>query len=884
MTLQPGTRLGPYEIVAAIGAGGMGEVYRARDTKLDRDVAIKVLPTQLADSPEALGRLEREAKAVAALSHPNILAIHDFGKIAGVTFAVMELLEGETLRERMAAGALPVRKAVDLGVQIARGLGAAHEKGIVHRDLKPENIFLTRDGRAKILDFGLAKAVAAPGVGSGRTLTTPPASATEAGTVLGTAGYMAPEQVRGAAADHRSDVFSFGVVLYEMLAGRRAFTGDSGAEVMTAILREEPPDLASSGRHLPPALALFVHRCLEKDPAQRFQSARDLAFGLEAISVESVSGSQADAGTAKRRPVRWWLPAAGAAAVAAGAAVGFAVGRRGASGPVPHSVSVRQLTFASGLVEFPTVSPDGGTFAFVGDSSGRRDVFLQRIGGQNPISLTAGDDKDDTQPVFSPAGDAIAYRSERDGGGIFLMGATGENRRRLTDFGYQPAWSPDGKEVVVATEGVDEPLNRNAESQLWAIDVASGAKRLVFKGDAVQPSWSPHGHRIAYWAIPTGGSQRDIWTVPAAGEKDGLPVAVTSDRAVDWNPAWSQDGRYLYFASDRGGSFNVWRVPVEERSGRPLGAPEPVTVPATEVGEFSLGRNGTTVVFQSRHYVALLERVPFDPGSGKAAGPGAPILRSSVELIDPDLSPDGSTVVMRSFGSKEDVLLIRTDGSNLRKLTDDGFRNRGPAWSPDGTRIAFYSDRGGAYDLWTIRADGSGLTRLMKSPLNSPWYPRWSPDGKRLSCGSDAVGYVIPTDSPPGQAVAQPLPPPGPGVAFYPYDWSPDGAALAGSLGTGTDQPRGIGVYTLATQAYRKVSDSGDTPRWLPDGRRLLYLEHGQVWVADVRTGERHLAIASPPGEPINDYVAVSKDGRAVYLTRTLVQNDIWEATLSTGK
>ncbi|MFI5143603.1 MAG: serine/threonine-protein kinase, partial [Thermoanaerobaculales bacterium] len=231
MALQPGTRLGPYEILAPLGAGGMGEVYRGKDHKLDREVAIKVLPANLADNADALGRLEREAKAVAALSHPNILAVHDFGKIAGVTFAVMELLDGETLRERLSAGALSVRKAVDLGVQIAHGLAAAHEKGIVHRDLKPENIFLTRDGRAKILDFGLAK-VGAIDAGSGRTLASPPVAATEVGTVLGTAGYMAPEQVRGLPSDPRSDIFSFGVILYEMLSGRRAFSGDSGAEIM----------------------------------------------------------------------------------------------------------------------------------------------------------------------------------------------------------------------------------------------------------------------------------------------------------------------------------------------------------------------------------------------------------------------------------------------------------------------------------------------------------------------------------------------------------------------------------------------------------------------------------------------------------------------------
>ncbi|MFI5166954.1 MAG: protein kinase [Thermoanaerobaculales bacterium] len=882
MALQPGTRLGPYEILAPLGAGGMGEVYRGKDHKLDREVAIKVLPANLADNADALGRLEREAKAVAALSHPNILAVHDFGKIAGVTFAVMELLDGETLRERLSAGALSVRKAVDLGVQIAHGLAAAHEKGIVHRDLKPENIFLTRDGRAKILDFGLAK-VGAIDAGSGRTLASPPVAATEVGTVLGTAGYMAPEQVRGLPSDPRSDIFSFGVILYEMLSGRRAFSGDSGAEIMTAILREEPPDLASSSRQFPPALERFVHHCLEKDPNQRFQSARDLAYGLEAISFDSGAAAPPPGATP-----RGWLHRLRLLALTAVVLVGVtfiigaAFGRHGHVDPAPFPSTVRQLTFASGALSSPSLAPDGNTFVYVSDSAGNLDVFLQRVGGAKPINLTAGDQKDDTEPAFSPTGDEIAFRSERDGGGIFVMGATGENRRRLTDFGFQPTWSPDGKEIAVATEGVDDPLNRNTESELWAIDVASGAKRLVFLGDAVQPSWSPHGTRIAYWALPTGSGQRDIWTVPAAGEKAGPPVAVTNDQPIDWNPVWSHDGRYLYFTSDRGGSFNVWRIAIDEASGKVLGEPEAVTVPATTVGEFCLGRDGKTVAYQSSHYVSALEKIPFDPVAGKATGPGVPLFRSSVLQIDPDLSPDGSTLVMRSVGSKEDLFLLRTDGSGLRKLTDDAFRNRGPSWSPDGGRIGFYSNRAGQYELWSIRPDGSGLSRLMNSRIVSPWYPRWSPDGKLLSFGGQNLSFLLRMDKPPGQAEPEQLPSPGEGLSFVPFGWSPDGAFLAGTVGPSGGQSGMVAIYSLATHTYEKVADPGAQPKWLSDGHRLLYTDRGQVWLVDTRTKERHLAIASPPDEPINAYVAVSKDNRTIYAIRTLVQEDIWRATLAT--
>ncbi|HSG00029.1 MAG TPA: serine/threonine-protein kinase, partial [Vicinamibacterales bacterium] len=285
--LASGTRLGPYEVIAPLGAGGMGEVYRARDTKLDRPVAIKVLPESFGDDPDRLTRFEREARAVAALSHPNILSIYDFGTHEGVAFAVMELLEGETLRARLAEGCLPARKAVEISLQIAGGLAAAHEKGVVHRDLKPENVFVTRDGRVKILDFGLAKVVAAADGGPSdrragllspeMATVTGPAKLTAAGVVMGTVGYMAPEQVRGQAVDHRADLFAFGAILYEALTGTRAFKGDSAVETMNAILKEDPPDYGAMSGPVPPVLDRIVRRCLEKNPDERFQSARDLA-------------------------------------------------------------------------------------------------------------------------------------------------------------------------------------------------------------------------------------------------------------------------------------------------------------------------------------------------------------------------------------------------------------------------------------------------------------------------------------------------------------------------------------------------------------------------------------------------------------------------------
>jgi len=368
MPLPPGTKLGPYEIVSALGAGGMGEVYRARDTRLGRDVAIKVLPTSFAADPERLRRFEQEARAVAALSHPNILAIYDIGLHAQTHFIVSELLEGETLREALRRAIPSHRKAVDYAIQTAHGLAAAHEKDIAHRDLKPDNIFVTREGRVKILDFGLAKSIQRAGAGSqtGLVTMTSAGPATDAGTVMGTAGYMSPEQVRGGAVDCRTDIFSFGAVLYEMLTGKRAFQRETTAETMTAILKEEPPELLESERPIPPALDRIVRHCMEKAPEQRFQSARDLAFDLESLSTLTGSGGVSAAKTKKRR--RWGYSAVIAAAFIAAAAIGWFLSSR--FRPTPNT-EFHQLTYRRGALSGNArFTPDGKDIVYTASWDG----------------------------------------------------------------------------------------------------------------------------------------------------------------------------------------------------------------------------------------------------------------------------------------------------------------------------------------------------------------------------------------------------------------------------------------------------------------------------------------------------------------------------------
>ncbi len=596
MALIPGTRLGNYEIVAAVGAGGMGEVYRSRDPRLNRDVAIKVLSPQLANDPAAVGRFEREAMSVARLSHPNILSIFEFVQQNGTAFVVTEFVEGETLRARLDGGPLAARRAVSYALQIAGGIAAAHARGIVHRDLKPENVMITRDDHVKILDFGLAKPVATTAMD--QTLAT--GVATAAGIVLGTFGYMAPEQVRGLEVDHRADMFAFGAVLYEMLSGQRAFKGETAADTMSAILSKDPPELDTARLAIMPGLDRLVRRCLEKSPDLRFQSANDLAFALETLTTASTASSQAALAAAAPAPSRTsWLPwAVAGLAIAAAAMIAVFAGSNpitrsilggGAREPDARWSSFTRISEAGGEETSPTLSPDGQTVAYAMRVNGSWDLYAQRVGGRNATPIVNDPQRDEKGPAFSSDGSQIAFHVSDSVGGIFLAGATGESVRRVTENGFDPAWSPDGKQIAYGTEEVNDPLSRLGISTLFVVNAAGGAPRKLVDGDGVQPSWSPSGNHIVYWS--NVGGQRDLYVVPATG---GTPVRITNDPAVDWSPVWSPDGKFIYFSSDRGTALNLWRIAVDESSGAAGGAPEPVTAGVqASIGLPSFGINAS---------------------------------------------------------------------------------------------------------------------------------------------------------------------------------------------------------------------------------------------------------------------------------------------------
>ena len=531
-----GTRLGPYKIAGLIGSGGMGEVYRARDSRLERDVAIKVLPERLRDSPERLRRFEQEARAAGGLNHPNVLGVLDVGTEGGIPYVVSELLEGSTLRQRLlSGGALSPQKAVECAIQVALGLAAAHEKGIVHRDLKPENLFLTKDRRVKILDFGLAKlcepvTVDSPGETGSHD--------TEPGTVLGTVGYMSPEQVRGWPADHRSDIFSFGAVLYEMLARRRAFTGDSAPEVLTAILKQDPPELGSGDGNLSPALGRIVRRCLEKRPDDRFHDARDVAFALEAVSTPSAAAVEAN-----RRRVGWRRAAAallGAALLVSSIAI-----PAGFLSPRPRPASFTRLTFRRGTVTSARLTADGNTVAYSAswEGGGPVQVYSKRIHGRESarLDLPAAD-----VLAISATGELALKRRDADKlgppnppGTLARVPLTGTAVRDVLEGVIAADWSPDGRALaVVRKAGARTRVEFPIGTVLLETDDSISALRV-----------SPAGDRLALASAEEGSGAR-IQVMDLAGRRTTLSEGWRSFVA---NVAWAPSGREVWFTALQAG-------------------------------------------------------------------------------------------------------------------------------------------------------------------------------------------------------------------------------------------------------------------------------------------------------------------------------------------
>jgi len=832
MSLDPGTRLGPYEIVSQLGQGGMGVVFRARDTRLDRDVAVKVLSRNMAEDEDARQRFEREAKAVAALSHPNILAIHDFGRHEGTFFAAMELLEGETLRQRLVEGALPTRKAVELALEIAHGVAAAHDKGIVHRDLKPENVFLTRSGTVKVLDFGLARREpVARDVGGD----TPTVSLTEPGHAMGTVGYMAPEQVRGRGdTDARADIFAFGALLYEMLTGKRAFRGDSPVETLNAILKEDPPSLFESTRNVSPALERIVRRCLEKRPDDRFRSAHDLAIALEAISTGStrtmdgmVGVDEPDTTGRRRTAERILLVALGAALTAA------AAGLWGHLRPVkaPEPPVYRWLSF-SGRDSSPAVSPDGRTIAFSSDRDGEPRIWLQQVSGEAEAPLTTGPDD---SPRFSPDGTQILFaRPEGEGTSLFRAAVVGGEARRLAENAREGDFTPDGRGVVFVRLASEDGQTVTTLG-LVGLD-GTGEKAIArIPGGMSAPRVSPDGRTVAMvfarGSLLAGAQQSVVLVDVVSGEVRSVP-APDARRSLS-APAWTADGDLIYLqaesvAAAAGSAGRLVRQ--DARSGEVLSAlwsPSSAEV-LDVVGD---GR----VVFDTRSPRQNLREVRLGPG-----GPDDGRWLSRGESTDrqPVYSPDGETVAFSSNrGGGMNLWLVSTATGRLRRLTD-AYLNWDPAFTRDGHHVIWSSNRSGNYEIWMADLDGSGARQVTRDGKNAE-NPTATPDGQWIvyssgnpehpglwrirADGSDAAQLYE------GRVTLPEVSPDGRHAAFRVFSGQYPARLRVVRLDDGELEP-----FEILVDASRPTTVSLGRARWMPDGRAIAFVGQDEAGATGV--------------------------------------------------
>lgn len=904
-----GQQISHYQIISLLGTGGMGRVYLARDTRLGRQVALKLLPTQYTQDAERVQRFQIEAKAASALNHPNILTIHDVGEVttaAGVThFIATEYVEGQTLRELVQRGPLPVPQVLDLAVQLADALSTAHTAGIIHRDLKPENVMLRPDGYVKVLDFGLAKLTETRKSERGMRNEEEKNSSeihrssfrdhhsTMPGRVMGTISYMSPEQALGQPLDARTDIFSLGVVLYELLSGMQPFRGNSEAATYNAILNLTPPALTQTTEAVSPEFAVIIERALAKELQARYQTAAELRIALKQLQRDSASQERAVAVRARAASRgRWWFAGALLLLLLAGAGYFWQAGRARvlpAASPAPlpawpANISFTQQTEQAGVESFPALSPDGKTLAYASPVAGNWDLWLQTVGQRERVNLTAETKADDTQPCFSPDGKQLAFRSERAGGGLFVMELASRKVRKIVGEGYNPTWSADGAEIAYGTASITQ-IEARPNSQLWVVRVATGEKRLVTAQDAAQPAWSPTGERIAFYGLQANGNL-DLLTIPARG---GTPVSVTSDMPVDWNPCWSADGKYLYFTSDRSGSMSLWRVAIDEVTGVARGAPEPATTPAADTAHLSVSRDGKYLAYVQRNKRRSVQALGFDPVSGTARGTPVALTRGTGFATHPDISPDGQWLAYSSAGSPQpDIYVMRTDGSDVRQLTSDIYKDHLPRWSPDGKRLAFFSDRAGKNEIWTVIPDGkSAPQQLTFAGTGRAVLQDWSPDGKFMVYTMLRQGlYLLDLGKPWEQQTPQPLLLGGTlDTTLSAGRWSPDGKKIVCmQYGVDSQHPTTV-VYWLATPEAeaRLETIAADTEyaAWLSDSQRLIVITAGKLCLVDIRTKISRPVFAFGDNE-IAEYTSLARDNRTIYFSLASLESDIWLASWPT--
>lgn len=872
MSLSVGDRIGRFEVLGCLGVGGMGEVYRARDPHLQREVAIKVLPAAFSRDPDRQRRFEQEARAAGSLNHPNIIAVYDVGLHDDATWIVAELLVGETLRQRMDGRPLAPRTVIDYAIQIASGLAAAHERGIVHRDIKPANLFVTRDGRIKILDFGLAKLFGPDATGDATETIT--IDGAHLAPVAGTAIYMSPEQARGRRTDHRSDIFSFGTVLYEMLAGFPPFRRPTAADTLRALVNDEPPDFSATAA-VNEALERIVGHCLEKEPDARFQSARDLVFDLESLPTTLVATPPVVTTATPRRRVSQ-KPAArigfGLLVVSIVGGLGYIAGRRAVPATINPmaSHSALRVTDFPGLEEFPSISPDRRSVAFTANVNGRRQIFVRLLASGPPLQITR-DQFDHELPRWSPDASSLVYFSPAEPGEaqgtLWSIPALGGPARRIRA-------SIGGGDVNSAGRLACFSLV-DGHIQLLTSALDGSNMRAIARFDADYhryPRWSPDNRWIAFER--GDGLRYDLFIVSALG---GVPRQLTHDRNIMSGLAWYPDSAGLIYGSSRGSTvpylppMRLWEARLDGR------APRVITPAEASYEQPDVHSTGLVAAVRTRMLFDIWT-FPFGRAASDNVHQSVAVTRQTGQVLTPTASPDGDQVAFLSdSGGHSNLWVMSTRSGDLRQITfeDDAAVSVGvPLWSPDGSSIAFVSSKGLTgfdFGIWLVNPDGSNLRNLATTGLGVAW----SPDGKSLYYADNSAGalkkvaasggtpvtvrseltrnvigafgqtlyYMVErslVDGRPEFEIRAATPEDGPSrlVARIPASrvarWqvvnpalSPDGQWLALPLTDGFTT--NIWALSTASGDWRQVTDFGDRPvfiarrvSWSPDGRSIL--------------------------------------------------------------
>jgi serine/threonine protein kinase/Tol biopolymer transport system component len=854
--LAPGSNVGHFEIVETLGRGGMGDVYRARDLRLGRQVALKILPPVFAEEPARVGRFLHEARAASALNHPNIVSVFDTGSSDGLFWIASELVEGETLADLLARGPLPLRKLIDIASQIAAGLSAAHAVGVIHRDLKPANLMLTRDGQIKILDFGLAKQTHQ--ARDYRIPSDQTKSMTQPGMAMGTPGYMSPEQVRGEAADARSDLFSLGAILYEMAAGRKAFHGDSSIAVMNAILKDEPLDLPSA---VPPVLDRIIRRCLEKDPARRFQSASDLRFALE-MSAAADTAVPLQPQTRGRRVALALL----AAGLLAAVSVYWTTSRLRPEAPADFG-ALRQITFDHGLTTDPAISPDGKLLAFASDraGAGNLDIWVKQIDGGDPVPLTK-DPANEYDPSFSPDGARIAFHSDRDGGGIYVMPALGGEASLLVRGAWRPRFSPDGKYLLYVTGVPPERVgSQSADNHIFVIPLTGGPAVELSKGCSVvtnSPIWSPDGHRALFPGMCRG--KMNAWANDVSGTK--LEPTAWADYGTQYHlkHAWHAESELegwldrplrLVVHSRAGAADFLLAAPASPDGMRGVAPPEKVTFGTGAETQASIASTGR-VAIGSLSYEAHIWGLPLDD-SGRPTGSARQLTAEFPGEVGPVLSANGRRLLFLASKSVPPQLYGKdlSTGAVRRLSQDNSWVKVQAATDRAGSQVLYFDEVRDA--MFSVPFSG-GVPQILSLSQNNVAVYDWANDGKALLLlrypNSPGGGhFTVDTANLQTGQVAPLVQDPDSDI-FEPH-FSPDARWFTFTVADNGQSRifiapfRGAAIPKSDWQPITTDASWNDKPRFSVDGKSLLFTSNRDgfrcIW-AQRLTADMH-----PEGDPI---------------------------------